>query len=126
MKRRIFQLLFLLLLMPSSASAVGLMPNATRMDVIKYTAIFIIGCVVMFFLLIRLTIIPFLVRNYYSLADATNIGLSLFILYALNLFTLLFFRYSFSNGWRMIFLFVGLIWIIHMLLKVVLARRSED
>jgi hypothetical protein len=126
MKRRILQLLIVLLMMPGSAFAVGLTPNATRMDVIKYTAIFIIGCIVMFFLLIRLTIIPFLVRNYYSLADATNIGLSLFILFALNLFTLLFFGLYSTAGWRALFVFVGIMWLIHLLLKVLLARRRED
>ncbi|MBL8151167.1 MAG: hypothetical protein JNN15_14670 [Blastocatellia bacterium] len=127
MKQRIFQLLIAsLFLIPEAALAVGLTPTSTRIEIIEYTAIFLIGSVVMFFLLIRLTIVPFLVRNYYSLADATNIGLSLFILYALNLFTLLFFRYSFSIGWKLLFLFIGLIWFVHFLLKVLLARRSND
>jgi hypothetical protein len=126
MKRRIFQLMLLLMMMPTSAFAVGLTPNATRIEIIKYAAIFIIGCVVLFFLLIRLTIIPFLVRNYYSLADATNIGLSVFILYALNLFTLLFFGLYSSAGWRALFIFMGVIWLIHLLLKVLFARRRED
>ena len=126
MKGRIFQLLVLLLASPAAASAIGLTPNATRMDIIKYSAIFIIGCLVMFVLLVRMTIIPFLVRNFYSLSDATNIGLSLFILYALNLFSLLFFGLYLSGGWRALFLFVGVIWFIHLLLKVLLARRSEE
>lgn len=108
-----------------SALAVGLTPNATRMDLIKYTAIFIFVCLVMFFLLIRMTIIPFLVKNYYTLSDATNIGLSLFILYVLNLFTLLFFRYSLTVGWKLLFFFIGLIWLIHLVLKVLLSRREE-
>src|SRR5262245_8393900 len=110
MKGRIFQLLALLLASPAAASAIGLTPNATRMDIIKYSAIFIIGCLLMFVLLVRMTIIPFLVRNFYSLSDATNIGLSLFILYALNLFTLLFFGLYLSGGWRALFLFVGVTW----------------
>jgi len=115
-----------LLAMPVTASAIGLSPNATRMEIIKYTAIFIIACLIMFVLLVRMTIIPFLVRNFYSLSDATNIGLSLFILYALNLFSLLFFGLYISGGWRALFLFVGVIWLIHLLLKVLLVRRSEE
>jgi hypothetical protein len=115
-------------LLASSASclAVGLTPDATRMDVIKYTTLFIIGAIAIFFLLIRLTIIPFLVRNYYSLADATNIGLSLFILYSLNLFTLIFLGYSDSTGWRVLFFVILVFWLIHLLLKVILARRQTD
>jgi hypothetical protein len=127
MKQKILQLaVFVLMLMPQTASAVGLTPNASRMEIIKYTAIFIIGCAVMFFLLIRMTIIPFLVRSYYSLSDATNIGLSLFIIYALNLFTLLFFGLYSTGLWRALFCFIAVIWIIHLLLKVLLTRRTED
>lgn len=126
MKRRILPLLCGLLLFSNNALAVGLTPDATRMDVIKYTAIFLFGCVAIFLFLIRLTIIPFLVKSYYTLADATNIGLSLFILYALNLFTLLFFRYSLTSGWRLVFLLVAVFWLIHLLLKVLLARGKND
>ena len=130
MRRRIVQLALLLwpLLLPGAALAagVGVTQNATQMEIIKYTTIFIVGCIAIFFLLIRMTIIPFLVRNYYSLGDATNIGLSLFILYSLNLFTLLFFRYSPSTGWRMVFLVVAIFWAIHLLLKVLLARQHND
>lgn len=124
MKRAIW-ILPVLLTFSQNTMAVGLAPNATRMDVIKYTAIFIFGCLVMFFLLIRMTVVPFLVRNYYTLSDATNIGLSLFILYSLNLFTLLFFRYSLTLGWKLLFFFIGLIWLIHLVLKVLLSRREE-
>ncbi|MEW6731423.1 MAG: hypothetical protein AB1489_08825 [Acidobacteriota bacterium] len=126
MKRILIYLALLLPLLPSQVLAIGLESGAKQMDVIKYVAIFLVGCVAIFFLLIRLTIIPFLVRSYYSLADATNIGLSLFILYSLNLFTLLFFRVSATGSWRAVFIFVGVLWMIHLLLKVVLARRRED
>jgi hypothetical protein len=106
--------------------AIGLTPNATRMDIIKYTTLFVFGAIAIFFLLIRLTIIPFLVKNYYSLADATNIGLSLFILYSLNLFTLLFWGYSDSTGWRVLFFVMLVFWLIHLLLKVILSQRQTD
>jgi hypothetical protein len=131
MKRWIAPVALLMLMalpMTAFAQGIGLTPEKARsnVEVIKYVTIFIVGSILIFFLLIRLTIIPFLVRNYYSLSDATNIGLSLFILYALNLFTLLFFRYSLSTGWRMVFLVVAMFWMIHLLLKVILARRHND
>jgi hypothetical protein len=118
----------LLLLIPQMAFAqsFGLNPNASQFEIIKYTAIFIVGCVAIFFFLIRLTIIPFLVKNYYTLSDATNIGLSLFILYSLNLFTLIFFRLYTGSAWRAIFVVVAVFWFIHLLLKVLLSKRSED
>jgi hypothetical protein len=126
MKRRVLQLALLLLALPQTVSAVGLTPEANNVEIIKFTTIFVIGSALIFVLLIRLTIIPFLVRNYYSLSDATSIGLSLFILYTLNLFTLLFFRYSPSTSWRMVFLVIAMFWLIHLLLKVVLAKRNND
>lgn len=125
MRRAIWMSLPVLLALNSAAMAVGLTPNATRMDLIKYVAILIFGLLVMFFLIIRMTIVPFLVKNYYTLSDATNIGLSLFILYGLNLFTLLFFRYSLSVGWRLLFLFIALMWLIHLVVKVLLSKRGE-
>lgn len=119
---------FLLLLIPQMvlAQGFGLSPDAPRFEIIKYTAIFIGGCAAIFFFLIRLTIIPFLVKNYYSLSDATNIGLSLFILYSLNLFTLIFFRLYTGSAWRAIFVVVAVFWFIHLLLKVLLSKRSEE
>jgi hypothetical protein len=120
--------ILLMLLVPQLALAqgFGLSPDAPRFEIIKYTAIFIVGCVIVFFLLIRLTIIPFLVKNYYSLSDATNIGLSLFILYSLNLFTLIFFRLYTGAAWRAIFVVIAVFWFIHLLLKVLLSKRGED
>ncbi len=125
MRRAIWMSLPVLLALSSRVMAVGLTPNATRMDVIKYTAILIFGLLVMFFLIIRMTIVPFLVKNYYTLSDATNIGLSLFILYGLNLFTLLFFRYSLTIGWKLLFFFIGLMWMIHLIVKVLLNKRGD-
>ena len=62
MKRRIVQLMMLLFAMPGSAFAIGLTPNATRMDIIKYSAIFFIGCAVMFF--------PFDPAHYYPVSGS--------------------------------------------------------
>lgn len=125
-KSQLAMLLLLLLPQISLAQGFGLSPDAPRIEIIKYTAIFVVGSVAIFFLLIRLTIIPFLVKNYYSLSDATNIGLSLFILYSLNLFTLIFFRLYTGSAWRAIFVVVAVFWFIHLLLKVLLARKRED
>lgn len=129
MKNRLL-LTTLLMLLPQTiwaqGTGFGLNPGDTKMQIIKYTAGFIVGCVLIFFLLIRLTIIPFLVRNYYSLSDATNIGLSLFIIYSLNLFTIIFFRLSTTGAWRAMFILIAVFWLIHLLLKVLLSRRRED
>ncbi len=127
--RKSYLATLLLLLLPNmtwAASGFGLSPGASNMEIIKYTAVFVVGCVAIFFLLIRLTIIPFLVKNYYSLSDATNIGLSLFILYSLNLFTLIFFRLYTGSAWRAIFVVVGVFWFIHLLLKVLLSGKREE
>ena len=130
MKRRLFYLaLLLLLLLPQyvwAAGGFGLNRGDSQMQIIKYTAIFLVGCIAIFFLLIRLTIIPFLVRNYYSLSDATNIGLSLFILYSLNFFTLIFFRLYNTGAWYAIFIVIAVFWLIHLLLKVLLSHRHDD
>ncbi|KAF0247222.1 MAG: hypothetical protein FD167_3378 [bacterium] len=125
-KSHLAMLLVLLVPQMALAQGFGLSPNAERFEIIKYTAIFIVSCIVVFFLLIRLTIIPFLVKNYYSLSDATHIGISLLILYSLNLFTLIFFRLYTGSAWRAIFVVIAAFWFIHLLLKVILSKRGEE
>ncbi|MCS6886400.1 MAG: hypothetical protein RMM17_06720 [Acidobacteriota bacterium] len=126
MRRALLAVLPALLVIADTANAIGLTPNATRMDVIKYTAIFIVSCLIMFLLLIRGGLVPFLVRNYYPLSEAQQIGISLFLLYALILFTLLFFRYLYPTGWKLLFFFIALVWLAHLVFKVLLGGRRQE
>ncbi|GEM_PF-5376421 len=100
-----------------------LSPSLSREEILQSLLFFIVGEALIIFIF-YLQLFKFLLSKNYRAQTASNVVLSLTALYSLAWLTIMFFKLNLLEGWQWIgiFMFLGIIWLLHFIFTVAIRR----
>lgn len=100
-----------------------LSPSLSRGEILQSLLFFIVGQALIIFIF-YLQFFKFLLSKNFRAQIASNVVLSLTALYSLAWLTIMFFKLNLLQGWQWlgIFIFLGVVWLLHFIFTVAIRR----